>query len=256
MNSIRIPGRGLTEKQIEHFRKKGFVSNVQVIPDNVVANFRRQVSIMLETQGPAGNELSHRHLDDPTTFKICSMPGLVEKVSNLLGPNVILWHSRYFDKRNGDPLIPWHQDSPFWPIEPDNVISAWIALDPVDRSNGCLEVLPGSHLRRIQHVASPDTGRFGQKADPSMLNTKDALPICLQPGEAVFFDRLLVHSSGVNPTAQSRLALSIRFATPEVKIRVEQLQPRVENYRVMLLKGRDEPGLNPSGVLSRANRNF
>src|SRR3954453_1774188 len=41
----------------------------------------------------------------------------------------------------------WHQDAPLWPIlAPMTEVTAWVALDDVDESNGCMSMVPGSHL--------------------------------------------------------------------------------------------------------------
>ena len=42
---------------------------------------------------------------------------------------------------------PWHQDASYFRVtEPDLIVGVWIALDPALRRNGCMEVIPGSHL--------------------------------------------------------------------------------------------------------------
>ncbi len=40
---------------------------------------------------------------------------------------------------------PWHQDQPYWPVKGWQITSVWIALDPIDRSNGAVEFIAGSH---------------------------------------------------------------------------------------------------------------
>ena len=39
----------------------------------------------------------------------------------------------------------WHQDAPYWRMDPVGSFSAWIAVDDVDVDNGCLHFVPGSH---------------------------------------------------------------------------------------------------------------
>ena len=39
----------------------------------------------------------------------------------------------------------WHQDAPYWPMDPVGSLSAWIAVDTVHVENGCLHFVPGSH---------------------------------------------------------------------------------------------------------------
>jgi ectoine hydroxylase-related dioxygenase (phytanoyl-CoA dioxygenase family) len=40
---------------------------------------------------------------------------------------------------------PWHQDQPYWPVRGWQITSVWIALDKIDRSNGAVEFIAGSH---------------------------------------------------------------------------------------------------------------
>ena len=43
---------------------------------------------------------------------------------------------------------PWHQDAAYFRgSDPNLMFGVWIALDPATRENGCMEVIPGSHLR-------------------------------------------------------------------------------------------------------------
>ena len=43
-----------------------------------------------------------------------------------------------------DALSPWHQDTVYWPIRGNDVISFWLPLDPIDK-NTALWLIRGSH---------------------------------------------------------------------------------------------------------------
>ena len=235
----------LNQAQVEQFRSEGYLSRVPLLPGEEVARLRPEVDAALQGRGPTDDPRVHRHLDDPLTFGLCAQPALVDCMRALLGPDVVLWHSRYFDKRAGDTHIPWHQDAPFWKISPMRVVSAWIALDPVDQDNGCMHMLPGSHAEELPHVHSENTGRFSRKAAPDLVDDRGAVPICLAPGEAVLFDCRMLHRSGINQSRRPRRALSIRFTIPEVTIDVSSLRPPVPGYGVIQMCGTDRLGLNP-----------
>src|SRR5437762_1243149 len=92
---------------------------------------------------------------------------IVDAMEQLLGDEVYHYHSKMSIK---EPLTGgswnWHQDYGYWYLNgclfPD-LASAFIAVDPNTRENGCLQVLKGSHkLGRIEH------GKFGDQtgADP------------------------------------------------------------------------------------------
>src|SRR5437773_1727508 len=58
-------------------------------------------------------------------------------------PRVRLWHDHALIKRPRDSKpSPWHQDLPYWPMNEPGTLSCWMALDDVDRDNGCMEFIP------------------------------------------------------------------------------------------------------------------
>lgn len=42
-------------------------------------------------------------------------------------------------------IVPWHQDSMYWPVDRTGV-STWLAIDDIGVGSGCLEVIAKSHL--------------------------------------------------------------------------------------------------------------
>lgn len=65
----------------------------------------------------------------------------------ILGPSakVVFEHAMLKPPRIGAET-PWHQDEAFYPIYANcQSITIWMPLQPVDRSNGCMEFIAGSH---------------------------------------------------------------------------------------------------------------
>ena len=61
--------------------------------------------------------------------------------------DIQIWHDQiqYKPPHHGG-INNWHQDAPYWPVlKPETPVTAWIALDDVDESNGCMWMVPGSH---------------------------------------------------------------------------------------------------------------
>src|SRR5919199_4851058 len=71
---------------------------------------------------------------------------LVELLTQLIGPNVQLHHTKMLVKppEKGAPF-PMHQDYPYFPHTRHSVTAASIHLDDATEENGCLCVVPGSH---------------------------------------------------------------------------------------------------------------
>ena len=73
-------------------------------------------------------------------------PGLAGALSRLIGPDVKCMQSMLFVKPPGFQGQAWHQDEIFIPTRDRSLTGGWIALDDATLENGCMWVLPGSHL--------------------------------------------------------------------------------------------------------------
>lgn len=52
---------------------------------------------------------------------------------------------------------PLHQDLYYFPFRPANrIVCAWTAMEKINRQNGCLVVLPGSHMGELEEHGYPD----------------------------------------------------------------------------------------------------
>jgi phytanoyl-CoA hydroxylase len=75
----------------------------------------------------------------PAYRRLLATPVVVEDVAQLTGARQLrVWHDQiqYKPRRHGG-VNHWHQDAPLWPpIRPMTQVTAWIALDDVDESNG------------------------------------------------------------------------------------------------------------------------
>ena len=47
---------------------------------------------------------------------------------------------------------PWHQDGHDWPIRPLGNCTVWVALEESRIENGCLRVIPRSHVGKQLHA--------------------------------------------------------------------------------------------------------
>lgn len=115
----------------------------------------------------------------------------------------------WFDKLPYDTnATPAHQDGFYWSRKPDIACGIWIALDPVDRENGCLWYGRGSQKQGIRpHGASGVLG-FSQGLlgfDPKSV---DAVPIELAPGDAVAHSSGTIHWTETNRSNRHRRAIA------------------------------------------------
>lgn len=208
----------LGPEEVALFHRQGFLGPFQLCSAGKMCSMVPNLEQVLSSPGPARERSLFRHFDSPLVYELCSHPAVTERTASILGPQFVLWHSRFFPKPPGDIEVPWHQDGHYWPLDPVVNVSMWLAIDHVTRNNACLQVFPGSHGERIPHVEYQSEGRFRMRADPGRLPTSEPLSLELKPGEFILFDTWILHASAANRSTTRRLALSARFTVPSVEI--------------------------------------
>ena len=150
---------------------------------------------------------------DPRLAGLAKHPHLLPLLDQLLGPG----HRMIQDMALLKPPFhgaekPWHQDTAYFDYTPlGGVIGVWIALDEATVENGCMQVIPGSHLQGpAQHYHVRDC----QLAD-SRVDVDGAVVVPLEPGGALFFSGLIHHGTPPNMSADRRRALQFHYAARE-----------------------------------------
>jgi ectoine hydroxylase-related dioxygenase (phytanoyl-CoA dioxygenase family) len=105
---------------------------------------------------------------------------------------------------------PWHQDSVYWPWQPMELVSAMTALDDSDQTNGCLQIIPRSHKRELQHYGKELQIDVGELQDQTFY-------VPLQAGDTLLFHSLLLHASETNRSSRDRRAVIISYKTPKLR---------------------------------------
>ncbi len=128
--------------------------------------------------------------------------GIIEPVSAIFGEPVELFEDKLNLKLpNGSPY-PWHQDwNCCWRAHTDQLITCFIYLDDANEENGCLKVVPGSHLGKPM-LPFKQGSTF--EIDPAYVDQTKIVPCPLKAGEMIFFDPYLLHYSAINRTRSPR----------------------------------------------------
>jgi ectoine hydroxylase-related dioxygenase (phytanoyl-CoA dioxygenase family) len=93
-------------------------------------------------------------------MKLAFRPGVVDAADSIFGEPVELFEDKLNLKLPGGSPYPWHQDwSCCWRAHTDELITCFVYLDDADETNGCLQVVPGSHLGKPTHPFR-DGGHF------------------------------------------------------------------------------------------------
>ncbi|MBA3707547.1 MAG: phytanoyl-CoA dioxygenase family protein [Planctomycetes bacterium] len=161
--------------------------------------------------------LCHR---DPWFWGHATRPELVDVVENLIGPDLELYTDQMFVKGpyHGSE-VPYHQDSPYWPIEPEGILSCWLAVDDATEENGCVRVIPGSHKQAITHSSFSGAQSLG--LHQHQVDAAKEVPMVMSAGSCMFHHSLLIHRSLPNTSPAPRrglvsiyVAAATRFTGP------------------------------------------
>ncbi len=137
---------------------------------------------------------------------------IVNSAEEILQGEVYHYHSKMImkDAKIGGAWA-WHQDYGYWyqngvlfPL----LTSAFIAVDPATRENGCMQVLKGSHLMgRIDHVLTGDQAGADIERVHEAEKRLERVYVEMEPGDVLFFHSNLLHRSDQNRSENPRWAM-------------------------------------------------
>lgn len=231
---------------VGRFHRDGYLGPYTLRTPDEMARIREYFErTVLPGPGPNGkNPLQCRHLDDRTVYDLISDPEIMSRLRLLVGDDIVVWATYFFNKEPGGVEIPWHQDANYWPIEPPLNVSIWMAIDEVTAENSCVQLVPGSHRQVIPHVPSREGMAFRQEADPDHVDTEAAVDMELAPGQFFIFNERLLHHSHANRSDRRRLGLSARYTVPFVELLDQESPPLFPGHRCVVVSGEDRLGLN------------
>lgn len=165
---------------------------------------------------------------------------ILDIVESVLGPDVKYFGDQFFIKPPGGIEKTYHQDSPYFTIEPMALVTAWTALDDVTLDNGCLYVVPGSHLEGpLDHNDPWMVGdRQDMKIPDNAIDLTRERPVTMKAGDVSLHHSLILHRSGPNNTSQFRRAYAVHYMSAKSRWTGDP----EEKSGYPLLRGTEHPG--------------
>jgi len=127
-------------------------------------------------------------------------PALLEP---LIGTSLKQFINQFnFKMPGGEIEFPWHQDvrpTPAFEDQVRNYVQTIIAVDPANEENGCLYVVPGSHLKGDLRAQ-----RYARGEIESLVDVGSSVACEAEAGDVILFTSYTVHGSKPNRTDRPR----------------------------------------------------
>lgn len=143
----------------------------------------------------------HMHRWDELSLRWMIDPRLGEVMTALLGREPYAVQTMLYFKPPGSRGQALHQDNFYLKVKPGTCMAAWMALDPCDEANGCMQVVPSSQTWDVLCIEKADTSvSFTDVTVPLPAEAKP-VPVLMDAGDVLFFNGSLVHGSFPNTTS-------------------------------------------------------
>ena len=211
----------LTAEQIEQYETDGYLTPIRMLPEAETVALRAKLEAFEAKQGGklepikrSKCDLLCKWLDD-----LIRDPRVLDPIAQLIGPNIFCWNTLFWIKEAHSPsFVSWHQDTKYWGLSSDKVLTAWLALSPASRESGCMRVMPGTHvgevLKHEDRYHEDNMLTRGQEIYGEIDETR-AAHMPLRIGEMSIHHYRLAHASGPNKSNDRRIGVSMHFLPPE-----------------------------------------
>jgi Phytanoyl-CoA dioxygenase (PhyH) len=237
----------LTDDEVTTYRREGYL----IVTDPIFSqdkfqklqsHFEAKLELLPAEIRP--EEMDVPHFTDPALFEWLLSDDVLDLVEPILGPDIALWSSHFICKPKGNgKRVPWHEDSAYWrdALQPMEVVTVWLAIDPSTTSNGCMYVVPRTQDNGYSDYVPVDSklNVFSTEITPAKMRDKLAVPCELQPNQASLHNGKLIHGSPPNTSTFRRCGYTMRYMPTYARFNEGRLGAL---HQVYLARGRDRAG--------------
>ncbi|MCG9894499.1 MAG: phytanoyl-CoA dioxygenase family protein [Fimbriimonadaceae bacterium] len=234
-------GSRLAADQVADFHRDGYLSFNNPVFDP--ADFVRLKAIFEEDLARYGeDDLDTIHFRDERLMEFLMHDRVLDLVEPLMGPNIGLWSSHFISKPPfTGKRTPWHEDSAYWDgriSTMENLVTVWLALDPVDIENGSMGVIPGTHVGGFSDYTDVEGGIFGSEIEAGQIDESKAHYFTLAPNECSLHEARIIHGANANTSPRRRAGYTMRYFPTTSLVNPE----RNPGHKIWLARGRDMAG--------------
>ena len=220
----------LSEKEIESYRRDGFIAVPDVLSSQEVEDLRRATDELIASassitehdetydlepdhtaENPRVRRVKLPHLRHPAYAATLRHAGILDIVEQLIGLGIRFQTTKLNMKSAdfGSP-VEWHQDWAFYPQTNDDMLAVGVAIDDMTQANGCLLVVPGSHRGPVRD--HHEEGFFVGAVTDGAIEMKEAVPIEVPAGGISIHHVRTLHASAPNHSRHPRRLLLLELA--------------------------------------------
>jgi ectoine hydroxylase-related dioxygenase (phytanoyl-CoA dioxygenase family) len=236
----------LTAEQVKFYQREGYLLPHQ--PVFSPPKFERLRAIFEEDLERYGeDDLDMLHVRDPRLLEFLLDDAVLDLVEPIVGPNIGLWASHFLSKQPYQgKATPWHEDSAYWAgrvSTMEGICTVWLALDLVNRENGCMKVIPGTHLSvggfsEYEATDNAVLNIFDRQIKPELIDESDAVYFELQPNECSLHEARIMHGADANTSPRRRAGYTMRYFPTTTRL----IPERNASHQIWLARGQDIAG--------------
>jgi non-heme Fe2+,alpha-ketoglutarate-dependent halogenase len=232
----------LSRDHVRFYDEQGYLKGLRAFTEVDVNTNRMNFDCILRkflNEGQSSYAIDRYHDRFAAIHDLATSPRILDYVEDIIGPNIICWATHYFCKLPGDDKgVSWHQDCSYWPLTPSKTVTVWLAIDDADRENGCMQVIPRSHLQGHLKWKESDESEHNvlTQTIENVESFSQPVDIELKAGEMSLHSDLLVHGSLPNRSIRRRCGLTLRYCPPDVRAYWDWNKPSI------ICRGKDVSG--------------
>lgn len=255
----------LTLDQVRQFERDGYLRGGTVLSDEQVGVLQEEMERVIHDRDRTDIPqpvLCHNMNGDPARAvwqivniweasapyrELIANPTIIEEMAQLTKASALrIWHDQIqYKPASIGGVNMWHQDAPLWPIlAPMTEVSAWVALDDVDLENGCMSMVPGSHLWGNHMDFLYTLKNFGDMPSEFEGHPIEVRTCPVKRGEVHYHHALTWHGSSANLSGRPRRAIALHYMTNETRFVASGqhvMKPFVEVADGEVMKGEHFP---------------
>lgn len=214
----------LTEDQTAQYQRDGYLVAPDLFSSDEVEHFKAHFMELRAADKYPGDfdgvdlasgdplkrfpRMIHMHHWDSDSLQWLLDARLREILTCLLGREPYAVQTMLYFKPPGARGQALHQDNFYLRVQPGTCMAAWLALDSCDEENGCMQVVPGSHLLPLLCTERADTTRSFTDVTVPIPDGLPPTPVLMNAGDALFFNGSVIHGSFPN-TSEDRFRRSL-----------------------------------------------